>query len=273
MTNVQRILHCFLVFILPMTTASGLPSVSRRTLVKTMRSMAALFTIVISLSIHNFSYAAPFLPGGLKPGDVYHLVFVTSGFQNARGSEIETYNAFVQAQATNNPSLTGTDMGVAYFVIGSTRSVSADFNARDNALVSAPVYNLIGELIATGFGDMWDGSIQNPIRYNEFGVPQSAAVWTGSNADGLAASNALGDRSGPVTLGLPYVSTSGWISGSGSPNEHITRNFYALSEQLIVPGVVPEPNALALALLGGIGVFLSRHRTATQKEKRSYNTF
>ena len=73
-------------------------------------------------------------------------------------------------------------------------------DARDNALVVGPVYNLGGALIATDFADMWDGSLLAPIRFNESGdaIPGvGAPVWTGSLESGHSSEILhLGSRGG-----------------------------------------------------------------------------
>ncbi len=103
--------------------------------------------------------------------------------------------------------VTGADMGVTYRAIVSTSSV----DARDNALVTAPVYRLDGELVASGFDDMWDGSIRVPISlrvgqtfcsfdHDAFPPPPCVSdyVWTGSSADGTTLGS-VGSR--PTVLG------------------------------------------------------------------------
>ena len=92
-----------------------------------------LVSVVFSSSLAN---GEVYVPPGLSPGDRYHLAFLTAGSTDATSSNIADYNAFVQGEAAQNPSLTGTDDGVSWYAIGSTPSV----HARDNALVAAPVY-------------------------------------------------------------------------------------------------------------------------------------
>jgi len=60
-------------------------------------------------------------------------------------------------------------------------------NARDriNAdTINWPVYNMRRELVAVSEEDLWDGSIENPIRYNEYGEGVNDKVWTGTFPDG-----------------------------------------------------------------------------------------
>jgi len=189
------------------------------------RLAACCFSVGLLLCAARCASAAPLVPPGVAPGSPYHLAFVTSGTRDATNSNIADYNAFVNAQAANNPALTGTNMGVNYFAIGSTTSVDANANA----VVSAPVYNLNGDLLATGFADMWDGSLNNPIRYDEFGTPGFPDVWTGTQASGVAfAGQELGAdpaRTGlaivPILDGLTTQTTARWMCPrSSSPFMH-----------------------------------------------------
>ena len=56
-------------------------------------------------------------------------------------------------------------------------------NASDRIAVTAPVYNMHGDLIANNKADLWDGTLQNPILYDENGAAPTAVfvVWTGSS--------------------------------------------------------------------------------------------
>ena len=39
-------------------------------------------------------------------------------------------------------------------------------NAKDRLDIEAPIYNMHGDLIATGAADLWDGTIDNPVGYD-----------------------------------------------------------------------------------------------------------
>lgn len=223
---------------------------------RTILTVVALLALFIDAAATNASVVVPAVLG---PGATYQLAFVTSGAHNAMSDVIAVYNDFVQDQAALNSGLTGTDMGVTWKAIASTPSV----DARDNALILAPVFLLDGSTkIAESFADMWDGTLANPIRLDQFLSGVSRTAWTGSSPSGVNPNPfvALGSSTGNTLIGRSDASDAGWIDfllvSRGSD-----RNLYALSEVLTVPplgGVVPEPSsALVWLVLGGGGLSMS----------------
>ncbi len=59
------------------------------------------------------------------------------------------------------------------------------FEAKDRLDTCGQIYNMQGQSVATSCSDLWDNSIANGIKFNEFGVPVSYGVWTGTYASGL----------------------------------------------------------------------------------------
>lgn len=216
------------------------------------RNLLKAVTVTLFLITANLAQALV-VPAGLNPGDTYQLAFVTAGTRNAAFSNISTYNTFVQTEAGLNTSLTGA--GVNWSVIGSTSNV----DARDNALVSAPVYLLDGStIIANDFSDMWDGSIDAPIDIDQFGLTVvTDLVHTGSLPDGTnAGTNSLGSAQNG-SVGSTNQTSGAWIS-NGADQTSILRPFYALSEVLTVP--VPEPMSGSLIAAGALVMLLRRRR-------------
>ncbi len=207
---------------------------------------AATITCALIFVAATNAHAALIIPSGVAPGQTYQLAFVTSGTSTATSADIGDYNGFVQAAAN------AAGMGsVVWRAIASTSTV----NANSNALVSAPVYNMNGELVATGFLDFWDGTHTTGvgIDYNENNASRNFNVWTGSNTDGTdAGSLALGNAQ--ARWGESTFSSGGWIS-HGNQNTTVSYAIYALSESLSAP--VPLPPAVWLfgsGLLGLVGV-------------------
>jgi len=220
---------------------------------KTLTLMSCLLATVAVSCVASISQAAPFVPPSLAPGSPYQLVFVTSGTRDASSTLIADYNTFVNNQAAQNPSLTGTNMGVQYFAIGSTTTV----NANVNAAVTAPVYNFNGDKVADSFADLWDGSLDNGIAYDEFANFASFPdMWTGTTTSGIGfVGNELGSTS--PRSGFAFSSAPNWISdGIGPAAANFA--FYGLSQQLTTP--VPEPSTWLLAIIGSAAVLVVRRK-------------
>ena len=63
--------------------------------------------LVIALFlISDSAFGSIFVPDGLQPGDMYHLVFVTDGARDGESNAIADYNAFVQAEAERSGAVT-----------------------------------------------------------------------------------------------------------------------------------------------------------------------
>ncbi len=124
-------------------------------------------------------------------------------------------------------------LGVNWSAIASTATV----DARNNARVVAPVYLFDSSPIASGFGDMWDGNLSNPISRTQFGGSPNVDVWTGTGSDGFK-NGELGLPGGaPATLGNPFASDGGQWIGFEDFNNTSFNSLYALSEKLTVPSV------------------------------------
>lgn len=200
-------------------------------------------------------------PSNLPAGSEYELVFVTSSGTNADSPYVADYNAFVTAQAEENPNL---PQGITWNAIAST---SGDVHglgqaqANENApfTSSIPVYNTAGQLIADAATPLYGGSLIDPILYNQYGNEFSTPVWTGSNADGTP-DHPLGGQNqfGGPDFGESTFSTGGWIHGS-IDTQATAWPLYALSSPITV---VPEPGTFTLLAVGAaaIGTFALRRR-------------
>ena len=222
--------------------------------VRTVTAMVS--TVVAAASAQAGMQYAHVVPDDLKPGDTYHLAFVTAGIRDATSSNIADYNQFVNDQAAQNPALTSTDIGVQWFAIASTATV----NARDNAVVGffSPVYLLNGTTrIADGFSDLWDGALNSPLTLDQFLFTSTFHPWTGSTIGGIA-SNPLGSASGTTRVGNsnPVNFPSWWIAFDNENNSNLS-DLYALSEMLYV---IPEPATASLLLIGSAVAWVRRRR-------------
>ena len=119
---------------------------------------ALVTTLFVGLAGHI--HASYVLPSGLSPGDQYRLVFVTSGARDASSANIEDYNDFVKSYG---------DQAVVsnWKAIVSTATVDARDNTSSNPTtdgVGVPIYNLMGELVADDYSDLWGGELKLPIK-------------------------------------------------------------------------------------------------------------
>ncbi len=181
------------------------------------------------------------VPTDLNPGDQYRLVFVTNGTGDALSTDIADYNTFVTNQANQSTELQA--LGVDWFVIGSTSTVSARVNTGTDGSGGVPIYLPVGgdHRIADDYNDLWDGTIGHPLNIDQFGDSRcpTFVAFTGSQSDGSITmypiplgTNAVMARRG---AGLP--STQAQFGLRLTVHSAATKQpFFAISDLLTVPG-------------------------------------
>ena len=142
--------------------------------------LRSLGTLSLSPATWAFAPAVWYLSSGLSAGtlavnnpatglpwqgnDFYRYVFVTSSQRNAASNNIADYNAFVQSVAQSLSLGLG---AVGWKVIGSTGTVDARDNTETNPLVNGlgqAIYLVDGSsLVAKGYNELWNGSLQSAI--------------------------------------------------------------------------------------------------------------
>ncbi|MFT5128421.1 MAG: hypothetical protein ACI8W8_002031, partial [Rhodothermales bacterium] len=181
----------------------------------------------------NPDTGAPF-----QPGDTYHLVFVSSAeTTTASDGGITEWNNFVNTVADGS-TITGVG-DATWFAMASTPAV----NARDNALVGSPVYQMDGlTRAADNFADIWDGSLDNDIILDESGRHYSISgseteVWTGSSANGNAVNNRQVGNTLQTNVRTAHFppGSGGWFSNRDRAQTD-TKRFYGLSQELTILG-------------------------------------
>jgi hypothetical protein len=239
---------------------------SHRLVKKTVAAVGALLAFSV-LSLSSAQAAPIIVPAGLNPGDTFRLVFVTSTGRDATSSNIADYNAFVTAAANSQAALAA--LGTTWTAIASTATV----NARDNTntvpsgaggSLGVPIYRLDGNQVVSSYDDLWDGTIDLPIAFDEAGnlafdvnPEEGANVWTGTALDGttdpIGALGTLLPR-----YGVTEFPTSGtWIT-AGTFSQNFDPRLYAISGII----TVAEPGALSLMALGLVGLGVARRRAA-----------
>jgi hypothetical protein len=184
------------------------------------------------------------VPVGLSPGATYQLVFATAGAWQSISGDIADYNALV---ATEGAGITG--IITTWKVIGSTGSI----NASANAPVTANVYNLSGDMVATAAG-FYTASHLAPINIGPLGEFVDGQVWTGSNTDGSASAYCLGSPSHGVIFGDTMSTGVKWSSWDRE-NMESQLHLYGLSGVLTVEDAgVPEPGSFGMLVVGGLAL-------------------
>lgn len=209
--------------------------------------------------------AVTIVPPGLNPGDHYRLVFVTSTARDAtEWWDITRYDDFVNS-AANAPGSLLAAYGLSWKVVGSTYYDSA----RDHigAFGAVPVFRLDGVQVASGEADFWDGTLQAAISIDEHGnsAPRFQFVWTGTRDDGSSDWFPLGGGAKQIVTagGVDYTDYR-WIAGFGDGRDQALP-FYAISGDLTVPGVVPEPRTTAVMSAGILLLILARYRRRSRR--------
>ena len=214
-------------------------------MVSSFRFAAAVLLLALAASP---AAAQSYVPDSLGAGDAYHLVFAT---------RIETgIDQLTFIPPINFPAFGGLD-AADWIVTNAAVSAglfsgwnglepvytallsSSTTNAVDRLAINAPIYNTAGELLATGESDFFDGALQHPVGFDEFGELVTGEVWTGTNNVGSMTSNTCGDwvnNSGGVlgTIGLAESSATPF-SGGGVRPCNLSARLYGVSPLSIVP--------------------------------------
>jgi PEP-CTERM motif len=186
-------------------------------------------------------------PGGLSPGQSFRFAFVTDGTTTATSSNIADYNSFVNAQAEG---ATYNGMAITWSAIASTPTENAIANVGPT---QAPVYLVDGTFITatTTSSGLWSGNLQRPIDEDVHGVIILSSTWTGTLPSGLGAGQAaLGGGFITHIVGSSGLPNRQWVDFNLAPSQ-IQLPLYAISQELTVPSVVPEPSTL---LMAGVGI-------------------
>jgi hypothetical protein len=123
-------------------------------------------------------------------------------------------------------------------------------------LTSPPLYDIYGFKVADSGADLWDGTIDSAICYDERGsAVLDEVVYTGTRPDGSASEFPLGGGAVPVTAyGLDFfvITNDLWVT-AGFDSSARSAQLYGVSSELTVPqpaAAAPAPASLTLLLTG-----------------------
>lgn len=190
------------------------------------------------------------IPAGLNEGDQFRVVFVSSAVRDASSSNIADYDLFITnlAVAAGLDTYFGTP--VTWQVLGSTSAVSAISRV---PLTSPSIYRLDGVKVANSGTDLWDGSIDAPIRITETGgLPVNIQTWTGTDPFGQPGGTPLGDTR--VWEGVNTQTNKAWTAVQAGSMTLSSNHLYGISNVLTVSAAIPEPTSLTLVLVGIAGL-------------------
>lgn len=167
-----------------------------------------------SVTIHKEGQSRTLNDAGNSGGEEgSHQVFVTTATYNGNLGGLSGADAKCQSEAD------GALLGGTWKAILSNGGVSAA--SRISIAAAAPVYNMLGELVATGPGELWSGTVLNKLAYDTSGnLLPLTEVWTGSNGNGLGAAEHCLDWfiDAGVQIGIwgmpADLTPTSWISAS-----------------------------------------------------------
>ena len=242
-----------------------------------LTSGTASAVLVSEVGVFNLS-----ANGGINPvtnapwqaGDKFRLAFITSTTRNATSTNINDYNAFVQAAA--NASSLG--LGAASWkAIASTETVNARVNTSTTGTGGEAIFKVDGvSKVADNYGDLWNGLAFNTTdqllsqapNLNENGVFLSRSAFAGTSPSGATVVDRwlgtvnISNNALRVETGLSTPNSTGrWIQQfNASPTSLLS--FYALSDPLTLreATTIPEPATASLALIGLGGLMMRRRR-------------
>jgi hypothetical protein len=225
------------------------------------RLVATLAISVVGSASCSFATTITITPAGLAPGAQYRLAFVTNGSYQATSTDIATYNTDVNNEANNLGGDSGSQIAAlnsTWSVIGSTSSVNAIDNIAVAGGASIPIYNLLGQLVATGddtsAGALFNGSLPTPIQITPSGSVYTGFVFTGTgSADGIDRDGATFALGGATPLYGLSTDPPEWASW-GNQDASSGLPLYAISGIITVGSPTPEPStvgivAMAMAIL------------------------
>ena len=172
------------------------------------------------------------IPEGVRRGQTFRLLFLTTTWSTATSTSITTYDTFVQGEAgrtTGNRNQQGhpaiRPYASLFKVVGSTLSVAARDHTDTNPSTDGagePIYWLNGPRVAADYAGFWSGTWENwaeaDRRNQQGGQAHTNWPYTGTNNDGTKhATGVLGSSVNSAITGRFAVAGS----FTGGPLSHV----------------------------------------------------
>jgi len=240
----------------------------RRNNAKVMLAVAA---VVAAGGLGAVSARADLItPAGLTPGTTFRFLYPTSSKASTTSLYDSTYDAWATTDATAAGYTTYNGSPVTWQALVSAENGNGTLvNACDRIPTSDVICRIDGTELASSTANFFSGTLLNPIGN---GTPGTYAVdvWTGSNGNGTIDYNSskgiyytMGQ--GQVAFGDYTQTTNSWYMNDGGiadVNGGFTFAVYAFSNELTVPGAVPEPASLGLLGMAALATLRRRPRVA-----------
>ncbi|MEZ4743726.1 MAG: hypothetical protein R3B45_14995 [Bdellovibrionota bacterium] len=182
------------------------------------------------------------------PLPAHHEIFVTSAVTGLDGSPAfppsypefghldaaDWICSFAAADGGRNPGWDG--LSTPWKALLSVPGV----NANSRIFVQAPVYNTNGDLLAADYPELWSGSLQAPVLYDEFGqaITHTFEVFTGTNYNGTTVSDrhcnfwSSTNSTDFATAGDARLSDQEWMEGAGDISCSQGARLYCISPMI-----------------------------------------
>ena len=200
-----------------------------------------------------------YIPIGQEPGSSYQLIFVTSFLTAITGDQSfppspplfgnrTDADWLVTSAAYNGGLLTNWDgASIVWKALLSDDPGTPQANAKDYVPITAPLYNTHGDLIASSAAQLWSGSIDNPVLYDETGTAvtsyppenRSDVVWTGTRPNGTATDNTCNNWNTIGTSASAEIGDCTCITYAGNTNAWIDQSVQTANMAGRLYGVSP----------------------------------
>ena len=180
------------------------------------------------------------IPTGVKAGDSFRLMFMSSTKRTAQSPDVNSYHRWVQnLAASNNALVTFSGEFRALVSVTDADAMHNTGTTHSSAAAGVPVYWLGGAKVADDYGDLYDGQWASRVAKTETGADGGFGhlIWTGTNPDGTRADTWWPGQQKSAMGSLDAAGSELFAAGEPPGRNHgVTeeRQFYALSPVITV---------------------------------------